>query len=83
MRKNLTGSSIKVGSFAFPLLFRILRILLPGHYILPCQSVGHFLLFAEPGELQKFLLWGRLLRTIQWSRWWWARRFNVDVGIFK
>merc|ERR1712037_298093 len=29
-----------------------------GHHILPGQSVGHLLLFTEPGELQKFLLWG-------------------------
>jgi hypothetical protein len=56
-----------------------------GHHILPGQPVGHLLLlFTEPGELQKLILWGRLLGPIQWSRWRWTRKwFNVDVGIFK
>jgi len=56
-----------------------------GHHLLPCKSVGHLLLIPEPGEHEKFLLWGRVFRTIQWSRWWWWwwSRVNVDVGIFE
>jgi len=55
-----------------------------GHHLLPCKSVGHLLLVAEPREHEKFLLWGRVFRPIQWSRWWWWwSRVNVDVGIFK
>jgi len=66
MRKNLTGSSIKV---VFSHSHRMLRIPLSGHHILPGQPVGHLLLlFTEPGELQKLLLWGWLLGPIQWSR---------------
>ena len=63
-------------------LFRKIRIPVPGHHLLPCKSVGHLLLIPEPGEHEKFLLWGRVFRTIQWSRWWWSR-VNVDVGIFE
>merc|ERR1712130_835618 len=52
-----------------------------GHHLLTCKSVGHLLLIPEPREHEKFLLWGRVFRTIQWSRWWWWwSRVNVDVG---
>ena len=54
-----------------------------GHHILPRKSVGFLLLFTDPGELEKFLLWRWwILRTIQWN-WWRPRWFNVEFWIFK
>merc|ERR1712203_29818 len=47
-----------LGSCCIPLMFRIITISVPGHHILPSQSVGHLLLLTEHREHEKFFLWG-------------------------